>query len=330
MIPINIGPSELETFIAVSEAGSFSAAAAQLGLSQPAVTNRIQKLEAALGLSLFDRTTRRVTTTVAGERLRLRAQHTVAELKALVQEFRDEIALRHGRVALVATPAVSATVLPRVIRHFLTRHPGVHLTLHDEFALQALARLSAQEFDLAVVPNTDPGEEFEFEPLFFDEFFLVVPRNHPLARAGKVDFADISRYPLLSRPAGSAIRETIAHEFAKRGLQFTPALESTSLFTLLGMVEAGLGLSLLPRLITPRLNLNAVRIVRIGGFGIFRQIGIMKKRQRRLSPSATAFAQVLRAMLKNRQAPPAGATATDFAAARGRRRSGRRADAPPM
>lgn len=306
---INIGPSELETFIAVAEFGSFSKAAARLGLSQPTVTNRIQKLESTLGLPLFNRTTRRVTTTEAGERLRLRAEHTVAELKALVQDFRDEIALRHGRVALVATPAVSATVLPRVIRHFLKRHPGVNLTLHDEFALKALARISAQEFDFAVVPYTDPGTDFEFEPLFSDEFFLVVPREHPLAKANKVDFADISRYPLLSRPPGSAIRTTLTEEFSKRNLRFEPAFESTSLFTLLGLVEAGLGLSLLPQMITPRLNLNAVKMVRIGGTGIFRQIGIMKLRQRRLSPSAAAFARALRSILRDRVTPAVEDTA---------------------
>lgn len=304
MIPMNFGPSELETFVAVADAGSFSAAALQLGLSQPAVTSRIQKLEAALGLPLFNRTTRRVTTTDAGERLRLRAQHTIAELKALVQEFRDEVALRHGRVALVATPTVSATVLPGVIRHFLTLHPGVDVTLQDEFALKAVARVSAQEFDLAVVPYTEPGEEFTFEPLFVDEFLLVVPRNHPLAQAKEVDFGDISRYPLLSRPVGSVIREMIAHEFARRGLRFAPAFEATSFFTQLGMVEAGLGLSLLPKLITPRLNLNAVAIVRIGGSGILRQIGLMTKRQRNLPPSASAFAQLLRTMLKDRSLPP--------------------------
>src|SRR5690606_21191519 len=130
---LNIGPDELETFIAVSELGSFRRAAEKLGVSQPSVTSRVQRLENVLGVKLLNRTTRRVTTTEAGERLRLRAEHTVTELRSLVQEFRDEATLRRGRVAIAAASSLAASVLPPIIRHFTQANPGVTVTLIDEF-----------------------------------------------------------------------------------------------------------------------------------------------------------------------------------------------------
>src|SRR5882672_10285999 len=105
---INIETADLQSVLAVADLGSFRAAAASLGCSQPAITARIQRVEAILGLRLFHRTTRRVTITEAGERLRVRAERTVSELQAIVQEFNDEAQLKRGRVVLGATSTVAA------------------------------------------------------------------------------------------------------------------------------------------------------------------------------------------------------------------------------
>jgi DNA-binding transcriptional LysR family regulator len=291
---INIGPAELETFLAVAARGSFSRAAEELGLSQPTVTGRIQRLEAVLGLALLSRTTRRVELTEAGERFRQRAEHTVLELRESVEHFHDEAALRTGRVSLTGTPAIAATVIPKLARRFLRRYPGIRMRLHEDFVLQGLQRLCDGEVDLAIVPVIEYSNRVAFEALFSDDFVLIVPRDHPLAREEEVDFKAISNYPLLTRPAGSALRAQLTDEFAVRGLPFKPALESTSLITLLGLVEAGLGISLLPAILTARLNMSAVSVVRVGDAGISRQIGIATLQGRALSPAATHLRNMLR------------------------------------
>jgi len=291
---IKIGPTELETFLTVADRGSFSRAAEELGISQPTVTGRIQRLEAALGLALLSRTTRRVVLTEAGERLRKRAEHTVHELRELVEHFHQEAALRTGHLAVVGTPAIAATVLPQIARRFLRRHPGIALRFHEAFVLEALERLTGADVDLAVVPVIDYDSDIRFEALFDDEFLLVMPRDHPLAREEVVDVLQISPYPLLTRPPGSASRAMLAELFQARGLAFKPAFESNSMFTLLGLVESGLGLCLLPRILMPRLNLGAVAAVRMGGSGVIRRIGIATVQGRALSPAATAMCNMLR------------------------------------
>lgn len=292
---INIGPDELETFIAVSELGSFRRAADKLGVSQPSVTSRVQRLENVLGVKLLNRTTRRVTTTEAGERLRLRAEHTVTELRSLVQEFRDEATLQRGRVAIAAASSVAASVLPPIIRQFTQANPGVTVTLIDEFVGPVLQHVSAATADLAVVPFAGKSAEYDFEPLFDDEFLVVVPRDHPLAGKDVVDFEQIAHYPLLTLPRETAIWNTIRDEFERRGLKFEPAFQAYNLFTLVGLVEVGLGLSLLPKIIAPRLNLNTVSTVRIAG-GIKRHIGIVTLRGRALPPAVIAFIRSLRSL----------------------------------
>jgi DNA-binding transcriptional LysR family regulator len=295
---INIGPDELETFIAVSELGSFRRAAEKLGVSQPSVTGRVQRLEIVLGVKLLNRTTRRVTTTEAGERLRLRAEHTVMELRSVVQEFRDEATLRRGRVAIAASPTVAASVLPPVIRQFAHANPGVTLTLTDQFVGPVLQQISSAMADLAVIPFAGKSAEYDFEPLFYDEFLVVAPRDHPIGRKGRADFEEISRYPLLSLPKESAVWFTMRDEFERRGLTFQPAFQAFNLFTLVGLVEAGLGLSVLPQIIVSRLNLNALTTVRING-GIRRHIGIVTLHGRALPPAVTAFIRCLRLLRKN-------------------------------
>ena len=293
---INIGPDELETFIAVSTLGSFRRAAEKLGVSQPSVTSRVQRLEAILGVMLLNRTTRRVTTTEAGERLRLRAEHTVTELRSLVQEFRDEASLRRGRVAIASSPTIASSVLPAIIRQFALANPGVALTLVDEFVGTALQKISNATADLALIPFAGNSTEFDFEHLFDDEFIVVAPREHPIARKDLTDFEEISRYPLLTLPSESAVWYTMRDEFERRGLRFEPAFQAHNLFTLVGLVEAGLGLTLLPQIIVTRLNLNAVSTVSIRGGAIRRHIGIVTLRGRALAPAVGAFVKSLRSL----------------------------------
>ena len=235
---INIGPDELETFIAVSTLGSFRRAAEKLGVSQPSVTSRVQRLETILGVKLLNRTTRRVTTTEAGERLRLRAEHTVTVLQ----------------------------------------------------------KISNATADLALIPFAGNGTEFDFEHLFDDEFIVVAPHEHPIARKDLTDFEEISRYPLLTLPSESAVWYTMRDEFERRGLRFEPAFQAHNLFTLVGLVEAGLGLTLLPQIIVTRLNLNAVSTVRIRDGAIRRHIGIVTLRGRALAPAVSAFVKSLRSL----------------------------------
>lgn len=139
---INITPADLDAFLSVAETSSFRQSAQMLGISQPSVSARIQHLEAVLGVRLFDRTTRRVVITDAGERLRGRVERMVLETRALVREFREEQNLQRGSVVVGASPSVAAGFLPAVIGEFQRRWPDVEVVLLDDFFGQVLDRVS--------------------------------------------------------------------------------------------------------------------------------------------------------------------------------------------
>src|ERR1700754_2664039 len=133
MLLINVSPSDLEAFLVVAESGSFSRSAATLGLSQPAVSARIKHLEEVLGVTLFHRTSRRVAISESGERLRIRLERTMSELRGLLKEFDAEANLRKGRVKVGASPSIASSFLPETIARFSRRWPDIEITLQDDF-----------------------------------------------------------------------------------------------------------------------------------------------------------------------------------------------------
>lgn len=302
---INIGPDELETFLLVAELGSFRGAASKLGLSQPSITNRIRRLESVLGVTLFNRTTRRVVLTDAGQRFQLRAEQTVENIRATVQELRNEASLKSGHVAIAAAATVATSVLPPLIRRFALRYPDVRLSLTDGFDNTLLDLLRDGSADLVIMHFNVESEDFRFEPLFDDEVLLIAPRNHPLARSSSADLPTIAKYPFVSPSPKSPTWSMVARTFKAHGLELTVAFETNNLFTLIGLVEAGLGLTFLPRIVVPRLNLDMVTTIRVTDVPLMRRIGIITLRDRALSAAATAFAKSLRVGLKHSTTKPA-------------------------
>jgi LysR family carnitine catabolism transcriptional activator len=313
---VNVGPEELETFLAVAELQSFGRAAERLRLSQPAVTSRVQRLERVMGVALLSRTTRRVSLTDAGERLRQQAQQMMDELQSLRQEFRDEVVLKRGRIAIGAAPTVAATILPPILARFMQRWPGVSIDLHDDFVGPTVERVSKGEVDLGLVPYEGDSRIFDFRPLLRDDFYILVPRDHPLAQRAEAHFREIGAYPLLSMPKEAAVWQTVARAFDAERMTFNPAFQARSLFTLLGLVEAGVGLTLVPRIILPRVNLNAVATVRIAGGSLYRTIGILTLHGRTPSPAANAFIRAVCAALPPIEAAPEPNNAAGLAAPR--------------
>lgn len=291
---INLDVRDLEAVLALANSGSFRAAAERLGMSQPSLTTRIQGIEATLGLTLFRRTTRRVEITEVGERLRDRAFTTLAQLRSLLLDFEDETKLRRGRVTLGATATVSSGLVPPVLSAFHRRWPHIDVTLLDDFFGRDLRRLKSGETDLAVLPFDPDEREFRFDKLMNDDFVFVVPVGHPLLDNPAVALARAASYPMLSFPERSAAWGTFARAFAAAGIEFRPAFVTTSMPTLIAMVRAELGITLVPRLALSEMNTAGLAILPVDGPGLHRQIGVVSLRERALSPAATALADTFR------------------------------------
>lgn len=280
---INVEAADLQSVLAIADQGSFRAAALTLGCSQPAITARIQRVEATLGVQLFYRTTRRVTITEAGLRLKARAERTVADLAAIVQEFNDESQLKRGRVVLGATSTVAASIIPATIKQFRQEWPGVEVVVLDDFFGRELKRLSSGEIDFAVIPFDPEERQYSFQKLLDDAFILMVPAGHLLALRRSVDLREISKHPIISFPQQSTAWGNITRAFAEAGLSYEPAFLTRSILTLTAMVRANLGISFILDLVTPQLDLSNLTLIPVKGRKTKRQIEIATLRGRPLN-----------------------------------------------
>jgi len=305
--PIRFDLVELETFLTVVELASFSQAALKLSISQPSVTGRIQRLESTLKTRLLVRTTRHVAPTPAGERLREKAQAALKDLRALLQEFRVTAEEERMRVVVGATPMIAAGMLPQIIRGFCSRYIDVQLQLRDLQYEDVIARIAAGEVDLAVVAFDNDFGAFEFEPLTHEDMLLVVPSSHRLAREAHITLDQLADAPLMFLERYASLQATLAQEYAARGLRLRPAQQAANLSTLLGMVDAGNGLTFLPRSMAQLHAAGTRATVHVADVALTRSFGILRARGKTLSPAAERFCDYLRDTLTDPSAITPGA-----------------------
>ncbi len=286
---------ELETFVAVVDLGSFSAAAKRLHISQPSVTSRVQRLESTLKTRLLVRTTRHVEATPAGKRLREGAEIALRDLRKLLREFQVSADAARLRVTVAATPMISAVMLPSLIHSFGLRYPDVQIQLRDVQYEDVVSKIEANEADLAVVAFDNDSAKLSFEPLTQEDMLVVVPKTHPLAGAGEVTLEQLAQVPLMLLERSSILRDTLAGELAKRGLSLRPMHEAANLSTLLGMVDAGLGATFLPRSMAQRYARDVRATLRVADVSLMRSFGILRARDGDLSAAAMRFVRHLQA-----------------------------------
>jgi DNA-binding transcriptional LysR family regulator len=292
--PSSVSLSELETFIAVTECGSFSLAAKHLNVSQPAVTARVQKLETALGIKLLHRTTRSVEMTEAGSRLASRARVALGELRQLLAEFSAANAQARTRVVVAATPMIAATLLPRAILAYGERYPDVTVDVLDLRHAVALQALERGECDIAVLALDDPQPKLRFTPLMREDIVLVTPPGHPLAGREKISLHELSPYPVMVLERYAALQDQVARQYERLGLQFRPAVTAVNLTTLLGMLDAGRGITLLPRSMAQHNASQPRPVIPLADGDVHRQYGIFVPRGAEATVASRSFQDFLR------------------------------------
>jgi LysR family carnitine catabolism transcriptional activator len=289
---MNISLRHLQTFLAVAASGSFRRASELMHLSQPAVTMQVQQLEYAIGIRLLDRTTRQVALTPEGERFRVRAERALLEIETIVGELRDEVSLHRGRLVIAALPTIAASLVSATLSQFKQLYPGITTRLHDPIGLNLDRVVESGQADLGIGPRPRDATDWDFRPLGRDPFVAVLPSTHCLAAQDTVSFEQLCREPFLAMSGGTNMGTVLNQGLERMGIILTPAYEVTHPYTLGGMVEAGLGVSALPRMAVGMMSHPSLRIVPIEPT-IFREYGVITVRGRTASPAASAFIGVL-------------------------------------
>ncbi|MES2263814.1 MAG: LysR family transcriptional regulator [Pseudomonadota bacterium] len=285
---------ELETFIAVAQAGSFSAAAQLLHVTQPTVTGRIQRLESTLGAQLLRRTTRKVDLTPEGQALLAEASAALEGLARLVEGFRDKSRQARQKVVVAATPTLAALTLPIVMQGYSERYPDVQLELRDLHYADVLAAIDDGSANLGVLAYEGSDARYRFEALWSDDMLLMAPRSHALAQLHKVVPADFARHALVLVDQHQGLRSRIAAELQRHGLEMPPCRVVGNLNTLFGMLNAGLGVTLLPRSMARRPEVASNVLVEIDGIDLRRSFGILLSKRASLNAAEQSFCRYLR------------------------------------
>lgn len=279
----------LQAFLAVAETGSFSLAAEQLFLTQPAVSKRIAALEDELASPLFERLGRRVLLTEAGRTLLPKARHILLEMtesRRLIANLSKEVS---GNLQLAISHHVGLHRLPNILREYNLRYPKVDLDLHFMNSENGCEAVAAGELELAVVtlPET-PLEKLVARTIWNDPLMFMVSKEHPLARA-KREINAFQDHPAILPEKGTVTRKLIDKELAAFKLSLKIGVETNYLETIRMLVSVGLGWSVLP---LSMLNDELV-CIDISDIEFERKLGMITHHKRSLSTAAQALRNML-------------------------------------
>jgi DNA-binding transcriptional LysR family regulator len=290
---INFEILDVRCFLAIIDLGGFSQAAEFLGLSQSALSRRIQGLEAAVGAPLLERSTRRVAITTVGREIEPTMRRMLDELETLLLSASDLGRHQHGQVTLACIPTAAFYFLPKVIKAYGDLYPKIRFRILDLGANECLASVARREveFGLNIMGAGDP--DLLFTPLAEDPFVLACRRDHPLARRKRIKWADLADHTLAGVGRASGNRMLLDNVLIKAGIRLSWNYETNHLSTSLGFVEAGLGASVLPRLATPQPDHPIIVTKLIEDPVVTRTIGLVERRHNRLSPAAQRFRDML-------------------------------------
>jgi LysR family hydrogen peroxide-inducible transcriptional activator len=283
---------QLRYFSAVADTGSFSRAAEKCHVSQPSLSQQIQKLESELGGRLFDRLGRSVRLTDLGQAFLPRARSVLHELSTAKDELTERMQSEAGPVVIGAIPTIAPYWLASRLASFSRKFPKVHLTIAEEITPVLLDRLRAGSVDLAVLALPIRGHEFETHPLFAERLFAALPKTHKLARRPAVQLADLRRDPFLFLRDGHCFRETAVAACDRARLDPRIVFESGHLSSLLAMVGAGMGVSLVPEMAVDKFR--PCRFVRIADPQAQRTVAAVTLRGRTLNRGTRALLGHLR------------------------------------
>jgi DNA-binding transcriptional LysR family regulator len=285
---MKVGLRQLRVFFAVARHGSFSRAAEEVAVSQSAVSFAIQQLETELGLRLLDRTTRQVRMTAAGETLAAGGSRLIAELDSMLKELKDVGERRRGRVVLACVPSVARGFMPSCVERCAAKWPEVSFAIEDVAAKEVVARVKRGDVEFGVSGGDIDESELYVEELARDPFVLACRRDDELARSKSVAWGKLSgrRLVMLNNTSGS--RPQILDTLTRAGVHAEISVELAQPSSVLAMVEARLGIAVIPLLVAPSASDRTLTTRKLVRPSVSRTIFLLRRRDRSLSPAAAA------------------------------------------
>ncbi|ETD83372.1 LysR family transcriptional regulator [Rhodobacter capsulatus] len=280
---------QLQVFAAVARHKSYTRAAEELHLTQPAVFTQVKQLEDALGAVLLDRIGKRLFLTEAGQAVLATARETLEGIERLEMQLADLQGLRRGRLRL-AIVSTAQYFLPRLLGAFCTENPGIEVALTVTNRQTVIARLAANEDDLCILGQPPEGLDVVARPIARNAILVLAPPGHPLVGVTAVPFAALAEAPFILREPGSGTRAAAEKFFAENGIRPQVRMELGSNEAIKAAVAAGLGLAILSQdTITLEAETGRLAVLDVQGFPLLRVWNVAYPRGKHLSVAARAF-----------------------------------------
>ena len=284
---------QLRVFVAVAQQGSFSQAGQSIGLSQSAVSHSIKELEAEMGIRLLDRTTREVMLTEAGQQLATRLERLLEELNTTLLDARSYGQQRSGTVRVAASQTISAHLMPQCLAASQQAYPEIKVMLRDRPQQWVLQSVRNAEVDFGIVIDPLQSADLDCEAILEEPFLLLCRRDDALASAAEIHWEMLNGRPLVLQDYASGSRLLIDEALRSQQVQAEIVQEIGHPATLYPMVEAGIGISILPALALPLPEGRPLMVRRILP-EINRTLMLIRRKNRSLTPAAEVIWQEVR------------------------------------
>jgi LysR family transcriptional regulator, hydrogen peroxide-inducible genes activator len=281
---------QLRYFLAIAQHGSFTAAAEACHVSQPSLSAQVAKLEAELGGALLERSRHGSRLTPRGQVFRPRAREALSQLESGRNELEELSGLKRGEVTLGCLPTTGAYLLPLILTTFRKAHPLIQVKLREESSPVLGRALREVEVDLAIMDEAGLGPGVHSETLFREPLLVAVPPGHPFAARKRIELGKLSGQPLIIMKSGHGFRTIVLDALARAGVQPLVVYESAGIDTVQALVEAGLGLSLVPTMVR---RTDGPAYLQIAPPTPSRSILLARRENRSLSPAAAALGGVI-------------------------------------
>ncbi|MFC5864458.1 LysR substrate-binding domain-containing protein [Acidicapsa dinghuensis] len=283
---------QLRTFQLVSRLKSFSRAASQLGITQPAISAQIRSLETEVGARLFDREGGKVSMTAAGRLFEPFAEHCLQCQSHIFAGISELYRSPRGVLSVSTSEAASLYVLPQVFAEFKKLYSRVQLSIVRAERTRTLESIVNREVDFGIVSLPVRDNRLMVHAIHRDEVVLVAPASHPLALTSSVELDQIMQFPLLMTRQGSQ-RQKIDQFFQSKDARPRIAMELESSELLKRLIAAGIGVGFLPQAnVAHDVAAGELKTVRVSGMHVYRELGLICLKDKRLTRAEHAFLEV--------------------------------------
>lgn len=298
---MNFTLRQLLAFVTVYKMGSFTKAAEELHLTQSALSGLVKELETNLDLKLFDRTTRQLNLSAAGEYLLPSAMRILHEAASLSDEINSLKNLKHGEVKIAVTQQLASTQLPRILAQFKTSHPNIDLEIIDCEVEAVQERVRDTTVDIGIGPERSLGTGLKQENLFSLPFHIVTQCDHPFTRKNYVSWADLKNEPVIT--LDGSFTELLSEDLYRLSAQKLNRIEYKVRFmsTALSMVKHGLGITICLPYVHEWVVQNNLTMIPIKQPEVRRKFFLYSRKNKNLSPAVKAFVNIFVEEIKKTQ-----------------------------